>query len=128
MANEDQYIEKLDKLLEDSPEMKQVYDMISSVLTENDNDEVEIESVEIDGTDYMIIKEFVIKGTTYVHLVNETDPLDMMYRKIIIEDGEEYLVGLDSEQEFDLVVAYEQKYIWRDIKRKQDMTSDNNEE
>ena len=128
MANEDQYIEKLDKLLEDSPEMKQVYDMISSVLTENDNDEVEIESVEIDGTYYMIIKEFVIKGTTYVHLVNETDPLDMMYRKIIIEDGEEYLVGLDSEQEFDLVVAYEQKYIWRDIKRKQDMTSDNNEE
>ena len=117
-------MKKLDELLEDNPEMKQVYDMVSSMLTENDNNEVEIESVEIDGTDYMIIKEFVIKGTTYVHLVNETDPLDSMYRKIIIEDGEEYLVGLDSQQEFDLVVAYEQKYIWREIKRKQDMTSD----
>ena len=46
-----------------------------------------------------------------------------MYRKLLIEDGEEYLVGLDSDAEFDLVFAYEQKYIMRDIKRKQDMMS-----
>lgn len=79
----------------------------------------EIESIEIDGTDYFIAKEFVVKGTTYVNLINENDPLHMMYRNVVVKDGEEFLVGLDSDTEFDLVVAYEQKYIWKDIKKRQ---------
>lgn len=89
---------------------------------DNDEDMV-FEAIEIDGVDYIILREFNVKGSTYFHLINENNPMDFMYRKLLIEDGEEYLVGLDSDAEFDLVFAYEQKYIMRDIKRKQDMMS-----
>jgi len=122
MENQDQYLQKLDALLSDNPEAKHLYDMLVGAMVGDDDDgEMEVSVIEIDGKDYFIAKEFVIKGTTYVHLVSETDPLDFMYRKITIEDGEEYLERLDSEQEFELVVAYEQKYVLRDLKRKQDM-------
>lgn len=122
MENQDQYLQKLDALLSNNPEAKHLYDMLVGAMVGDDDDgEMEVSVIEIDGKDYFIAKEFVIKGTTYVHLVSETDPLDFMYRKITIEDGEEYLERLDSEQEFDLVVAYEQKYVLRDLKRKQDM-------
>ena len=123
MANDDKYMEKLEEFLQDNPEMQQIYNMVSSMLEGDGNDPAEIESIEIDGTDYFIAKEFVVKGTTYVHLINENDPLDMMYRKVVVEDGEEFLVGLDSDSEFDLVVAYEQKYIWKDIKRRQELNN-----
>ena len=127
MENQDQYLQKLDALLSDNPEAKHLYDMLVGAMVGDDDDEMEVSVIEIDGKDYFVAKEFVIKGTTYVHLVSETDPLDFMYRKITIEDGEEYLERLDSEQEYDLVVAYEQKYILRDIKRKQDMMSSTDE-
>lgn len=123
MANDDKYMEKLEEFLQDNPEMQQIYNMVSSMLEGHGNDLAEIESIEIDGTDYFIAKEFVVKGTTYVHLINENDPLDMMYRKVVVGDGEEFLVGLDSDSEFDLVVAYEQKYIWKDIKRRQELNN-----
>ena len=127
MENQDQYLQKLDALLSDNPEAKHLYDMLVGAMVGDDDDEMEVSVIEIDGKDYFIAKEFVIKGTTYVHLVNEADPLDFMYRKITVEDGEEYIERLDSEQEYDLVVAYEQKYILRDIKRKQDMMSSTDE-
>ena len=121
MTNDDKYMEKLEEFLKGNPEMQHVYDMVTSMLEGDGNELAEIESLEIDGTDYFIAKEFVVKGTTYVHLINENDLLDMMYRKVIVENGEEFLVGLDSDSEFDLVVAYEQKYIWKDIKRRQEL-------
>lgn len=123
MTNDDKYMEKLEEFLKGNPEMQQVYDMVTSMLEGDGNELAEIESMEIDGTDYFIAREFVVKGTTYVHLINENDPLDMMYRKVIVENGEEFLVGLDSDSEFDLVVAYEQKYIWKDIMRRQELNN-----
>ncbi len=127
MTNDDKYMEKLEEFLKGNPEMQQVYDMVTSMLEGDGNELAEIESIEIDGMDYFIAKEFVVKGTTYVHLINENDPLDMMYRKVIVENGEEFLVGLDSDSEFDLVVAYEQKYIWKDLKRRQELKNNDNE-
>lgn len=127
MINEEQYMQELEKLVNDNPETKQVYDLISDMLGGND-ELTEVSVVEIDGTDYYIIKEFTVKGTTYAHLVSENDPLDFMYKKVIIEDDEEYLVELDSDEEFELVVAYEQKYIWRDVKRAQELESKSDNE
>lgn len=123
MATENKFEEKLEQILKADPEMQQVYTLVSSLLEDGESEETEFECIEIDGKEYIIIKEFVVKGTTYVHLINENDPLDMMYRKVVVEDGEEFLVGLDSDSEFDLVVAYEQKYIWKDIKRRQELNN-----
>lgn len=123
MATENKFEEKLEQILKADPEMQQVYTLVSSLLEDGESEETEFECIEIDGKEYIIIKEFVVKGTTYVHLINENDPQDMMYRKVVVEDGEEFLVGLDSDSEFDLVVAYEQKYIWKDIKRRQELNN-----
>lgn len=122
MEKEDKYLQQLNQLIEDNPEFKQVYDLVYETMGDTDED-MEFEAIEIDGVDYIILREFNVKGNTYFHLINENDPMDFMYRKLLVEDGEEYLVGLDSDAEFDLVFAYEQKYIMRDIKRKQDMMS-----
>lgn len=120
MEKEDKCLQQLNQLIEDNPELKQVYDLVFETMGGDDED-TEVEAIEIDGVDYIILREFNVKGSTYFHLMNENDPMDFMYRKLLIEDGEEYIVGLDSDAEFDLVFAYEQKYIMRDIKRKQDM-------
>lgn len=62
--------------------------------------EIEMETIEIEGTNYIIIKEHIVRGSTYYHLINEDDPLDSMYRKLSSEDDdEEYLVSLGSERE-----------------------------
>ena len=35
--------------------------------------------------------------------------MDYVIQKVVIEDGEEYVTGLDSDREFDLVQAYIQR-------------------
>ena len=125
MKNEDNFIEKLNEYLEENKEVKQMVDAFTSAFDSNSDEFMDIECIEIDGEEYLILKEFNVKGTTYVHLVNANDPEDFMYRKIVVEDGEEYLYGLDSDAEFDMVIAYEQKYLFKELKRKQQMMSDN---
>ena len=125
MKNEDNFIEKLNEYLEENKEIKQMVDAFTSAFDSNSDEFMDIECIEIDGEEYLILKEFNVKGTTYVHLVNANDPEDFMYRKIVVEDGEEYLYGLDSDAEFDMVIAYEQKYLFKELKRKQQMMSDN---
>lgn len=128
MENDDKYMQEINELLKHNPEMKQVFDLVYNTIMDTDEEVIEVETIEIDGKEYILAREITIKGTTYVHLINESNPLDMLYRKIVIEDGKEYLSKLDSEQEYDLVVAYEQKYLWRDIKRKQEMKSEDKDE
>lgn len=53
-----------------------------------------------DGKDYMVTDEFEINKVRYVYLTNEEDIADICIRKINIINNEEYLVGLDSEEEF----------------------------
>ena len=103
MKNEDNFIEKLNEYLEENKEIKQVVDAFTSAFDSNSDEFMDIECIEIDGEEYLILKEFNVKGTTYVHLVNANDPEDFMYRKI----------------------AYEQKYLFKELKRKQQMMSDN---
>ncbi len=117
---EDSFSEELSQILQSRPEMQEIYDQVYSILGGDEEGEMEMDAYEIDGKVYLVCKEFIIRGITYVHLINEKDPRDFMYRKVSVEDGEEYLVGLDSEREFDMVLAYEQKYILRDLKRKQE--------
>lgn len=64
----------------------------------------EIEVVELEGIEYMIIRELVIDGITYIHLAKVEDPEDFCIRKIQIIDGEEMIVGLDNKEEFDMAL------------------------
>lgn len=125
MPNEEKYAREINALIRENPQFGYYYDNINSILEKTNPAFTEMDVIEIDGIDYAILKEFEIKGTAYVHLVNVNDPLDFMFRKVLIEDGEEYLVGLDSDQEFDLVFAYDQKFLLQDLKRAQDMIDDN---
>lgn len=60
--------------------------------------DLEIEVVEINGTEYMIIKEVKHKDTSYLYLSNINDEEDTMIRKT---DGD-MLVPLASEEEFEI--------------------------
>ena len=56
-----------------------------------------------DGIEYAIIKELKINDILYTLFANVNDSEDICYRKTVINDGKEYYVGLDNENEFDLV-------------------------
>ena len=60
--------------------------------------DLEIEVVEINGTEYMIIKEVKHKDTSQLYLSNINDEEDTMIRKT---DGD-MLVPLASEEEFEI--------------------------
>ena len=102
---------ELNKLLEENPEFKSTYDSILSIMSEdvNEDEEDEVECVEIEGQDYFTYKKITIAGTTYLCLVNENNVLDFLIHKVIVEDGEEYITELDSDEEYDLALAYFQR-------------------
>ena len=115
----------LNKLLAENPALKTTFDSINRYYEEDDadsssdSDEMgEMEYVEINGHDYLIAREMEISGTTYLYLVNEDDVMDFMIQKIVVEDGEEYVVGLDSDKEFDLVQLYFQRQFLLELKEK----------
>ncbi|MEG0794486.1 MAG: hypothetical protein RSG95_01685 [Bacilli bacterium] len=69
---------------------------------EEDNMEEEVDFITLeDGIDYIIIDEIMVGNTKYVYLVNENDDLDFVIRKVKIENNEDYLVGLETDEEFD---------------------------
>ena len=53
-----------------------------------------------DGT-YIISDEISINGIRYVFLTNEKDMLDFCIRKVVINNNEEYIDYLDTDEEFD---------------------------
>ena len=57
------------------------------------------------GQDYIIIAEKKHNDFKYVYLVNEDNSDDFCIRKVIMEDDEEILSGLDDEKEFNLAVS-----------------------
>lgn len=118
----------LNKMLDENPEFRSTYESVMSVLGDEATDEegTEVECVEIAGHDYIIAKRIEITGTTYLYLVNEDDIMDFIIQKLIVEDGEEYITGLDSDKEFDLVQAYMQRDFLMQLKGK--LKSDNESE
>ena len=110
----------VNKMIEENPEFKSIFDSVMSILGDEaiETESIEVEFVEIDGHDYIIAKRIEIAGTTYLYLVNENDVLDFIIQKLIDKDGEEYIVGLDSDKEFDLVQAYIQRDFLMQLKGK----------
>lgn len=108
----------LNKLLDENPQFKGTFDTIMQILGDNtpSDEDSEVEFVEINGQEYIVIKRIEIVGNTYLYLVNENDVLDFIIQKVITEDGEEYITGLDSDKEFDLVQAYFQRDFFMQVK------------
>ena len=70
---------------------------------------MKIETVELDNKDYYVVEKVNNNNNLYYILINTVDNKDMLVRKVIEENGEKYLVGLDSELEFDEVMLLYQK-------------------
>lgn len=51
--------------------------------------------------------------------------MDFIIQKVIVEDGEEYIFGLDSEKEFEIVQAYIQRDFLMQLKGKLKSDSEN---
>lgn len=112
----------LNQMLDGIPEFKKTFDSLMRILGDDSSNEeetpTEVECIEIDGHDYIIAKTIEIAGNTYLFLINEDDVMDYLIQKVIVEDGEEYISSLDSEKEFDLVMAYLQRDMLTQVKEK----------
>ena len=69
-----------------------------------DNIEVNVIRLE-DNVDYMIVSAITEKNNKYFLLAKEDSPKEILLRKVIVEDGNEYLVKLDNDDEFDEVMT-----------------------
>lgn len=58
-----------------------------------------------DGIKYFLLDELDIDNNKYYFLANMNDYKDIVIRKQEIEDGKEYLVTLDSEEEVTKALA-----------------------
>lgn len=68
---------------------------------------IDVEKVTLnDGVTYIIVDEIIDNDKKYVYLVNEKDEKDFCIRKSIIEEGEEFFLGLDSDAEFEKALLY----------------------
>lgn len=67
---------------------------------------MEVNVIKLDNEkEYIIIDAIETDNDKYLYMANEEDELDMCLRKIIKKDGKDYLVELDSEEEFEEVVT-----------------------
>lgn len=64
----------------------------------------EVKVIDLENGTFVITDEILINGIKYVYLTNENDVMDFCIRKVKIENNEEYLVKLDSDQEFDIAI------------------------
>ena len=68
--------------------------------------EENIEVITLDnGLDYIILDEISSDSNTYVYLANTNDENDLCIRKIELDNGEKFLVGLDDDKEFDKALS-----------------------
>lgn len=66
--------------------------------------EEEVKVIELDDGTYVVDDEITINNTKYVYLTNEADVMDFYIQKVILKDNEEYLEGIDSDEEFDMAM------------------------
>ena len=72
--------------------------------------EIEVVSLE-DNLDYVILAEIDMDSNKYMVLSREDDPNVVVVRKIIIEDGNEYLTKVNMEIENKVRTKFVQDFI-----------------
>ena len=118
----DNWIDKMEELVKGIPQVGEVYEFVSDLYDSvdannaDDNSSSEYVCIEIDGVEYIVFKEFSIDEDTYYYLVSTENPTNVMFRKLLVEDGVDYMVRLDDEEEFDLAYLYLQKIMLTEIR------------
>ncbi len=66
---------------------------------------IDIETIILeDNNEYIITKRINDNNTEYLLLNNSSDPSVFCIRKIVVENKENYIEGLDSKEEFDRIL------------------------
>ena len=68
------------------------------------NNEVEVETTELNGKEYFLIDEIETIKTTYYYYGGIDNPTDIQVLKKVMENNEEYYQSVDTENE--LIKAY----------------------
>ena len=66
---------------------------------------MDIISYEVDGKEYVMMNKVIIDNTTYLFLINEANPDDLLLRKIVNGNDDE-LVPLEDEKEVSKVLEF----------------------
>ena len=61
---------------------------------------VNVSTVTIDNIEYIIIDDITVSDNRYLYLIEDNNPSKFMIRKIKVIEGNEYLVNLDNDEEF----------------------------
>lgn len=61
----------------------------------------EVKIIDLEDGNYIISDEIILNNTKYIYLTKENDMMDFCIRKIVMENGEEFIDALDTEEEFD---------------------------
>lgn len=71
----------------------------------------EVKIIDLEDGSYIISDEIILNNTKYIYLTKENDMMDFCIRKIVMENGEEFIDVLDTEEEFDRAMqAFLQKH------------------
>ena len=57
-----------------------------------------------DDVEYAIISKIEHNNETYIYLINENNVKDFCIRKLSKEEGKEFIIPLESDEEFDLAL------------------------
>ena len=66
---------------------------------------MKVKTIILDNKEYIVLEKINLRYNEYYILANEFDNKDLCIRKKTIENNEEYLVGLDNDEEFNLVMT-----------------------
>lgn len=72
----------------------------------NNQDEIEVNTVEVNGKEYSEIMRLDLDGNTYVYLSVLDDLGDFFIHRLIVKNGETFIEGLDSKEEFDKALLH----------------------
>ena len=61
----------------------------------------EVKIIDLEDGSYIISDEIILNNTKYIYLTKENDMMNFCIRKIVMENGEEFIDALDTEEEFD---------------------------
>lgn len=67
-------------------------------------EEINVNVTDIDGKEYIELDTVEVKGSKYVYLVSTNDDKDFLINKIVLDNGKEYYEGLESNEEFQIVL------------------------
>lgn len=68
--------------------------------------ELELNVIKLENNEeYVIVDAIQNEDNKYLFLANKDNEEDICIRKVIIKDGQEFLIKLDNDDEFDEVLA-----------------------